>query len=121
MAAGVDAFSRRHTGRYRFSGIWSVRLQSHGHHTNHFHGKGWISSAFHIVVPGAASDGNRSGWLKFGEPGLPIQPKLPAEYHVKPEPGLLTLFPSWMWHGTVPFQGKAGEHRLSIAFDVVPV
>ncbi|OOG46697.1 hypothetical protein B0E50_11855 [Rhodanobacter sp. C01] len=120
MATGVDAFSRRHTGRYRFNGIWSVRLQAQGHHANHFHGKGWISSAFHIVVPASASDGDRSGWLKFGEPSLPIQPVFSAEHHVKPEPGLLTLFPSWMWHGTVPFQGKAGEHRLSIAFDVVP-
>jgi hypothetical protein len=27
------------------------------------------------------------------------------------------LFPSYMWHGTVPFEGA---ERLSMAFDLVP-
>ena len=35
--------------------------------------------------------------------------------------GLLVLFPSWMWHGTVPFSGGEQDRRLTIAFDVVPV
>jgi len=29
------------------------------------------------------------------------------------------LFPSYMWHGTVPFHDKAA--RTTIAFDVVPM
>jgi hypothetical protein len=37
---------------------------------------------------------------------------------VKPEPGLLVLFPAYMWHGVEPF--TSGERRLSVAFDVVP-
>lgn len=115
-----DAFSRRAAGGYRFTGLWSVRLRPHGHHANHYHGKGWISSACHLDVPASVSDGDRGGWLKFGEPGIPMALALPAEHYVKPEPGLLTLFPSWMWHGTVPFSGAPGEHRLSIAFDLVP-
>jgi hypothetical protein len=36
---------------------------------------------------------------------------------VKPEPGLLVLFPSYIWHGTVPFTSE--EKRLSCAFDIV--
>ena len=36
---------------------------------------------------------------------------------VQPLPGRLVLFPSYLWHGTVPFEG--GE-RLTIAFDVRP-
>jgi hypothetical protein len=28
------------------------------------------------------------------------------------------LFPSYLWHGTVPFHGA--DTRLTIAFDVVP-
>ena len=35
-----------------------------------------------------------------------------------PEPGLLVLFPSYMWHGTVPFHDTAA--RTTIAFDVIP-
>ncbi|HIO46624.1 TPA: hypothetical protein EYN23_04625, partial [Candidatus Poribacteria bacterium] len=37
---------------------------------------------------------------------------------VKPEPGLLLLFPSYYFHRTVPFKGC--EKRISIAFDVEP-
>ncbi len=31
---------------------------------------------------------------------------------------MLVLFPSYLWHGTVPFD--AGGRRLTAAFDVVP-
>jgi hypothetical protein len=31
---------------------------------------------------------------------------------------MLVLFPSFFWHGTVPF--TRGERRLTAAFDVVP-
>lgn len=78
---------------------------------------GWISSAFHVAVPSAVNEG-RQGWLKFGEPELPTTPKLEAEYFIKPTPGTLILFPSYMWHGTVPFGGA--EPRLTAAFDALP-
>jgi hypothetical protein len=42
---------------------------------------------------------------------------LPPEHLVKPEPGLLVLFPSYMWHGTVPFASE--QKRLTCAFDIV--
>ena len=62
--------------------------------------------------------GGREGWLKFGEPAFATRPILPAQHFVRPEPGLLALFPSYMWHGTVPF--RTDESRLTIAFDVLP-
>jgi len=37
---------------------------------------------------------------------------------VQPVPGRLVLFPSYMWHGTVPL--RAPSPRTTIAFDVVP-
>jgi len=37
---------------------------------------------------------------------------------VKPERGMLVLFPSYFWHGTVPFGGS--DTRLTVAFDAVP-
>jgi hypothetical protein len=60
----------------------------------------------------------RDGWLSFGEPGIPTAPALPAEHFVKPEPGVLVLFPSYVWHGTTPFHGEGV--RLTAAFDVSP-
>ncbi|MFX8381746.1 putative 2OG-Fe(II) oxygenase [Acinetobacter baumannii] len=46
------------------------------------------------------------------------KPTLEAEHYVKPERGMLVLFPSYMWHGTVPFEGD--DRRMTIALDVVP-
>jgi hypothetical protein len=85
---------------------------------DHVHPAGWLSTACYIDLPGAVSGEGRQGWLKFGQPGTPTRPPLEAERFVKPEPGMLVLFPSYMWHGTVPF--SSGERRLTIAFDLVP-
>lgn len=100
---------------YAIASAWSVRLNSGGFHINHVHPEGWISSAFYVRTPSDLQ--GSEGHLKFGEPGPPTSPRLPHEHLVKPEPGLLVLFPSYMWHGTVPFASQ--EKRLSCAFDIV--
>lgn len=120
LGVGSDLMRRRNTGRHRIKGAWSVRLRPNGFHVNHFHPEGWISSACYIELPATVDTNGREGWLQLGEPGFKTDPPLPPEIHVKPEPGLLVLFPSYMWHGTVPFSGPENETRLTIAFDVVP-
>ncbi len=120
MGFGGDPLRRRNTGEYRIKGAWSVRLRANGYHVNHVHPQGWLSSAFYVELPGTlGSDGSddREGWLKFGEPGTRTEPPLAPEYFIRPEPGLLALFPSYFWHGTVPFNDGT---RLTIAFDMVP-
>jgi hypothetical protein len=42
----------------------------------------------------------------------------PVEAYVTPTIGQLALFPSYLWHGTVPFTDEA--ERLTVAFDIVP-
>jgi tetratricopeptide (TPR) repeat protein len=117
LGQGDDPLRRRITGAYGFDAVWSVRLRPGGRHADHLHQRGWLSSACYIDLPPAIG-WDRQGWIKFGEPGVPTDPALPPERHIKPEPGKLVLFPSYMWHGTVPFEGDAP--RLSIAFDVIP-
>lgn len=108
----------RNTGKYGVSGAWSVKLRPGGRHVSHLHPWGWLSSACYLELPEAVGQGGREGWLAFGEPGIPTVPVLEAEHWVKPEPGMLVLFPSYLWHGTVPFGGD--QTRLTTAFDVVP-
>jgi len=104
--------------RSRFTGAWSVRLKRRGHHVNHFHPDGWISSAYYVEVPPEAADPvARSGWIKFGEPRYEV-PGATAERLIQPLPGRLVLFPSYMWHGTTAIHGDSP--RMSIAFDVKP-
>ena len=109
----------RNTGKYRFNGCWSVTLSGGGHHVNHVHPKGWISSAYYARVPAETdSEDGKAGWIKFGEPPFKTQPELPPEKWVQPKAGTLVLFPSYMWHGTEPIH--AGSERITVPFDLVP-
>lgn len=115
----AEPLAARNTGGFAFSGAWSVRLKpGAGRHVNHTHPQGWLSSAFYVDLPEAVAAGGEEGWIQFGEPGYPTRPALSAEHKVRPEPGRLVLFPSYMWHGTRPFGGT--QTRLTFAFDVVP-
>jgi tetratricopeptide (TPR) repeat protein len=119
IGEGTDPLRRRNRGTYRYNGGWSVRLRSAGYHTNHVHPRGWISSAFYVDLPdGMAHSTSQDGCLAFGEPGMLTEPALYAQHVVRAETGKLVLFPSYFWHGTVPFQ--SAQTRLTVAFDVVP-
>jgi tetratricopeptide (TPR) repeat protein len=99
-----------------FEGSWSVKLGAQGYHSCHTHSRGWISSAFYVSLPESAKMGLApAGWLQFGTPPPELGLSLEPTATVEPRPGRLVLFPSNMWHGTVPFTD--GE-RLSIAFDI---
>lgn len=111
---GHPLLGQRRDRKVRFAGSWSVRLRDGGHHSNHVHPQGWISSALYISLP-PQSEKPEAGWLTLGEPGLKLSNPLPPAMTIEPKPGQLVLFPSWMWHGTRPF--PAGE-RLTVAFDV---
>ncbi|MDH3373761.1 MAG: putative 2OG-Fe(II) oxygenase [Gammaproteobacteria bacterium] len=118
LGTGTDPLRSRNTGRWKIDGIWSVWLKPNGFHHDHVHPTAWLSSACYIELPDEIDAGGQEGWIKFGEPGTVTSPKLAPEHAVKPEPGMLVLFPSYMWHGTIPFGGD--KSRLSIALDIVP-
>ena len=121
LGTGADPVRSRNRGGYAISGAWSVRLRSGGYHTDHVHPEGWISSACYIALPPAVGRGSaddRAGWLRLGKPLIPTPRPLGPERYVRPEPGLLALFPAYMWHGVEPFESDTP--RLSVAFDVVP-
>lgn len=108
----------RNRGSAILSGAWSVQLRREGFHVNHVHPQGWISSAYYVAVPAEVHDLDlMSGWIKFGETRFPV-PGATPETFVKPHPGRLVLFPSYMWHGTNPIHGP--DSRTAIAFDAVP-
>lgn len=116
--AGHPLLSRRARG-FNFSGSWSVLLRPNGFHVNHVHPKGWVSSAFYVDVPAPDKERPDAGTIKFGESGagLGADREMVAR-RIRPEPGLLVLFPSYMWHGTTPF--TAGAARITAPFDVLP-
>ncbi len=114
-------FLARKQRSLRFAGSWSVCLRASGRHTNHIHDEGWLSSAFYVALPGAvrssAADAT-AGWIQFGQPLETLGLDLPPRRVLQPRPGHVVLFPSYMWHGTIPFAGP--DPRITIAFDAQP-
>jgi tetratricopeptide (TPR) repeat protein len=114
-------FLSRKATSFGFSGSWSVKLKpGGGHHVPHFHSEGWMSSAYYAALPPADDEtrGHHEGWIEFGRPPAEFNLDLPPRRVIEPVEGRLVLFPSYMWHGTVPF-GR-GE-RLTAAFDYQPL
>jgi hypothetical protein len=113
----VDPVGRRRTDKIRYASLWSARLTNEGYQPNHVHDRGWISSAYYVsVLPSEKPRDPHAGYLKLGEPNRPAAGCGPEKF-IEPEVGKLVLFPSYMWHGTVPFEGS---ERLSLSFDVLP-
>jgi len=113
----------RKSEAFEFSGSWSVKLKSGGFHVNHVHPQGWISSSCYVSIPQGMQDGTdqREGQIKFGESPLNLGDRECIEKIVKPEAGLVVLFPSYCWHGTIPFSGNDQDYRMTAPFDVVPI
>jgi len=116
IGKGDDPLRRRNRGGYAFQGVWSIRMQAGGYHLDHVHPKGWISSACYIETPPTGV--GAEGWIRFGAPGIATSPRLEAERYVEPKPGMLVLFPSYMWHGVIPYASPAT--RMTFAFDLEP-
>lgn len=109
----------RHRNRpWMIAKSWSVRLTGAGFHVHHVHPEGVVSSAAYLHLPkqDAAADPH-SGWLALGASPAHLRIDLPPVRLIEPKVGRLALFPSTLYHGTVPFD--AGE-RLTVAFDVTP-
>jgi Flp pilus assembly protein TadD len=123
LPEGTDhPFLHRKARSVRFSGSWSVKLWSAGKHVNHIHPEGWMSSAFYVSLPPSVrdqpGDDNPAGYIQFGQPPVELGLDLPARRVIRPRLGHLALFPSYMWHGTVPFEDEAP--RITVAFDMTP-
>lgn len=110
-------FLGRKTEDFGFAGSWSVRLRSEGFHISHIHQEGWMSSALYVSLPPEVGQGD-AGALAFGIPDEALGLDLPARRIERPQVGRLVIFPSYMWHGTLPFESQ--QPRLTVAFDAVP-
>jgi hypothetical protein len=79
-----------------------------------------LSGAYYVeLAPVIGAGGDSAGYIEFGRPHRNL-PEAPAEdiHLIRPEVGLLILFPSYLYHRSLPFEG-AGE-RISISFDLAP-
>jgi len=101
---------------------WGVVMSDRGHERAHIHPNGWLSGVFYVNLPSVINDSTKEheGWLEFGRPtaDLHVQSALTLR-HYQPAYGQMFLFPSYFYHGTIPFRSK--QRRICISFDVEPL
>jgi uncharacterized protein (TIGR02466 family) len=101
---------------------WGVVLGADGFQLPHLHPDAWLSGVYYVAVPERASSraNEHAGCLELGQPdpALALHRARRSKF-IQPLPGRLVLFPSWLYHSTIP-HGAPGL-RISIAFDCVRV
>ncbi|HIC59455.1 MAG TPA: tetratricopeptide repeat protein [Rhodospirillales bacterium] len=97
---------------------WFVRLLKGGYQTEHIHPDGWLSGVFYLQVP--KSDDKEEGSIEFSlwGYGYPILKDNYPKKRYYPQNGEIILFPSSLFHRTIPFH--ANENRICIPFDLIP-
>ena len=104
-----------------FTSSWYVKMQQGGHLNAHIHEIGWLSGAVYLAMP---PKNGPEGAFEYGLHGddYPIlAPKTTADFptqQILPNVGDIVLFPSSLFHRTIPF--NASEPRICIAFDLKP-
>jgi uncharacterized protein (TIGR02466 family) len=97
----------------RLDSLWANLLKSGGYHSGHIHPHSIISGTFYVAVPKGSGD------IRFEDPRLPLMmaapPRADTFVTVRPRPGLLLMWESWLRHEVLPGSGK-GE-RLSVSFN----
>jgi tetratricopeptide (TPR) repeat protein len=105
--------------RWNLNG-WGVILEDRGHQRPHIHPSGWLSGVYYVRIPKSIGTASQEGWIEFGRPPDSIGCHVEHEtVRVQPEAGRMVLFPSYVYHHTIPYSDR--ENRISFAFDVEPI
>lgn len=101
---------------------WCVITEADGLEEWHVHQNGWLSGSYYVSIPGAVSAGSdAAGCLAFGLPEELAGAEVAAGFGqrlLRPQPGLLAMFPSHCYHRT--YQHGTSDWRICLAFDIWP-
>jgi tetratricopeptide (TPR) repeat protein len=97
---------------------WLVSIKAGGQLKPHIHREGWLSGSIYLKMPKKTelSEGNILFGLKGSD--YPDEGKVYPEREYDIDEGNIVLFPSSLYHQTLPF--KSNEERVSFAFDIIP-
>lgn len=98
---------------------WFVRLLKNGYQESHIHTDAWLSGVVYLKTIKSLTKENE-GAIEFSLQGydLPIINQNLQNKIYKPNNGDIILFPSSLFHKTIPF--TSNDERCVIAFDLVP-
>ena len=97
---------------------WFIEMESNGSLDTHIHKTGWLSGSIYLDVPKKINpnDGNIFFTLDGANYPKPNNSKKESPKRIYDlKTGDMVMFPSSLFHGTIPFQGK--QKRKCFAFD----
>ncbi|WP_394752490.1 tetratricopeptide repeat protein [Crenothrix sp.] len=101
-----------------FASSWYLRMKQGGYLTSHIHEEGWISGCIYLKLPEKNTTHEGSfAYSTDGDDYPRLHDNFPSRI-VDIQVGDLVLFPSSLFHRTVPFH--ADQERVCVAFDVKP-
>ncbi len=101
-----------------FASSWYLRMKQGGYLTSHIHEEGWISGCVYLQLP--EKNNAHEGSFEYSTDGDDY-PRLHDDFPkqiVDQQVGDLVLFPSSLFHRTLPFHSE--RERVCVAFDVKP-
>ncbi len=111
-------FLRRPIDSVSIDSCWVNFLEPGDFQANHIHNNGWLSGVYYLDEPKVEKHKSNAGWIEFNRSGYNL-PHFGGEKgikSIKPEVGMFIFFPSYVWHGTIPY--NAAYTRGSISFDI---
>ena len=104
-------------GDYNLTG-WIINLNTGGSLKRHIHKEGWLSGSLYLNVPDKKNPNEGDIVFSLNGETYPTDGKYYVENIVGLKTGDMVLFPSSIFHSTIPFSGD--ESRITLAFDIIP-
>jgi uncharacterized protein (TIGR02466 family) len=104
---------------YEIASSWFVKMKQGGHLSSHIHEEGWVSGALYLSLP-TQKQHEHEGSIEVSTHGDNYPKKhdnFPSKA-IAPEVGDIVMFPSSVFHRTIPF--SSNEERICVAFDLKP-
>ena len=97
---------------------WVIVINDGGSLSGHMHKEGWLSGSLYLERP--KKNSQHDGDITFSLHGsnFPTGGKAFMTKTIEINKGDMVLFPSSLFHATVPF--KSDHKRITLAFDIIP-
>ena len=101
---------------------WATICRAGAYHAPHSHPDSAWSGVYYVDAGTNDTDRSLSGVLEFLDPRAGVEAVTPPgdpygePVRVRPEAGLIVIFPSWLYHWVHPYSGSAP--RIAISFNV---
>ena len=120
-SAGANAFH----GTLSVSG-WATICRAGAYHAPHSHPDSAWSGVYYVNPGSDSPDQPLSGNLEFLDPRAAVEAvSAPGDpygepFRVRPQAGLLVIFPSWLYHWVHPYMGQTPRIAVSFNATVAP-